>query len=266
MSVTRIADGEGVGCYKRGDEPRGGRVPDPTTPGWRRFMRPRWIAAAVVVVILGLWIAPILASLADQIDFETLARPYLVIFSFVIFDAIIPIFPSESLLNTASTLAAQDGSPLVLWRIAIAGMFGAIVGDSLLYWLSRTVLRGFMEDRVEQAQENDNVRRALEVLHGRAPLLIVMGRFIPGMRFVTGATMGLARHPYPRFLLWDAIGASLWAWSTCIVAFFVGSVIDGKPVLSVLISAAVTTAMLALVYKPIRSSWEESATRSETPA
>jgi membrane-associated protein len=61
--------------------------------------------------------------------------PALVIFGFIVFDAVIPIFPSESLLTTASNLAAQSGSPIELWRVILAGALGAIVGDSLRYWL-----------------------------------------------------------------------------------------------------------------------------------
>jgi membrane protein DedA with SNARE-associated domain len=38
-----------------------------------------------------------------------LAHPYFVIFGFVVLDAVIPVFPSESLLTTASNLAAQEG-------------------------------------------------------------------------------------------------------------------------------------------------------------
>ncbi|MGB7879840.1 MAG: hypothetical protein WBL31_13830, partial [Ilumatobacteraceae bacterium] len=68
-----------------------------------------------------------------------------------------------------------------------------------------------MADRVAQAQQNEQVAKTLEVLSGHAPQLIVFGRFVPGMRFVIGATMGLTRNPYPRFLAWDAIGSTAWA-------------------------------------------------------
>jgi membrane protein DedA with SNARE-associated domain len=205
-----------------------------------------------------LWLAPIIASLVADIDISSLDRPYLVIFSFVAFDAVIPIFPSESLLTTASNLAAQSGSEIELWRVIVAGAAGAIVGDSLLYWLSRTVLRRYMTDQVAKAQENPKAARALEVLSGTAPMLIVFGRFVPGLRFIVGATMGLTRYPYRRFLLWDAIGGTLWASYTCIFSYLVASVIDDKPVLSITVSVVVTTAILALLYKPLKSSWDKA--------
>ncbi len=37
-------------------------------------------------------------------------------------------------------------------------------------------------------------------------MLIVFGRFVPGVRFVVGATMCVTRFPYHRFVLWNVIG------------------------------------------------------------
>ena len=229
---------------------------------WRHFPRFRWILLGGLIGLALLWLAPTITALLADIDVGALAHPYLVIFAFVVFDAIIPIFPSESLLPTASNLAAQSGSSIELWRLIVAGALGAIVGDSLLYWLSRTVLRRFMTDQVAKAEANPKAARALQVLSGTAPMLITFGRFVPGLRFIVGATMGLTRYPYPRFLLWDAIGGTLWAAYTCIFSYLVASVIDDKPLLSIAVSVVVTTALLALLYKPLKSNWDEAAPTS----
>jgi membrane protein DedA with SNARE-associated domain len=206
-----------------------------------------------------LWIAPTVATAVSAINLADVENPYLVIGLFVVFDAIIPIFPSESLLTTASNLAAQTGSDIDLWRLIVAGSLGAIIGDSLLYWLSRTVLRRFMADKVERAQRNTNVARSLEVLSQTAPMLIVFGRFVPGLRFMLGATMGLTRYPYPKFLLWDAIGGTFWAVYTCVFSYLVASIIQDKPLLSITVSVVVTTGLLGLLYRPIKRNWEASS-------
>jgi membrane protein DedA with SNARE-associated domain len=225
----------------------------------RHFPRFRWLLLGGLIGLAILWLAPTIAAFAADIDLEALERPGLVIFGFVVFDAVIPIFPSESLLTTASNLAAQPGSPIELWRVILAGALGAIVGDSLLYWLSRTVLRRSMEDRVAKSIENEKVARALEVLSGTAPALIVFGRFVPGLRFIVGASMGLSRYPYQRFLFWDAIGGTMWALYTCVFSYLVASVIDDKPVISIGVSVVVTTALLGLLYKPLKKNWDAAA-------
>ena len=205
-----------------------------------------------------IWVAPTVAAAVSAIDLDEVEHLYAIIGGFVVLDAIIPIFPSESLLTTASNLAAQTGSHVSLWRLIVAGAVGAAIGDSLLYWLSRTVLRPFMEDKVEKAQRNDKIARSMEVMSRTAPLLIVFGRFVPGLRFMLGATMGLTRYPYRSFLMWDLIGGTLWAAYTCIFSYLVASVIQDKPLLSIAVSVVVTTAMLGLLYRPLKNSWEAS--------
>jgi membrane-associated protein len=233
---------------------------------WPQFPRFRWILLGALIGLALLWLAPTIAAFVADIDLESLDHPGLVIFGFVAFDAVVPIFPSESLLTTASNLAAQPGSSIELWRVILAGALGAIVGDSMLYWLSRTVLRRFMGAQVAKAEENPKAERALRVLGGTAPLLITFGRFVPGLRFIVGATMGLSRYPYRRFLLWDAIGGTLWAVYTCVFSYAVASVIDDKPVVSIAVSVVVTTALLGLLYLPLKKNWDDSAPDSALDA
>lgn len=231
----------------------------PSTERTRRLPRFPILLGGALGLLATLWIAPTVATAVSGIDLDEVDNLYLLIGAFVVFDAIIPIFPSESLLTTASNLAAQTGSDIELWRLIVAGSVGAIIGDSLLYWLSRTVLRRFMADKVERAQRNTKVARSLEVLSQNAPTLIVFGRFVPGLRFMLGATMGLTRYPYPKFLLWDAIGGTFWATYTCVFSYLVASVIQEKPLLSIAVSVVVTTALLGLLYGPIKRNWEASS-------
>ncbi len=226
---------------------------------WRRFPSFRIVLLGLVGVVAALWLAPTIAAFVADLDLDNLGHPYLAIGSFIVFDAIIPIFPSESLLTTGSNLAAQSGSSIELWKLMLTGSVAAMIGDSMLYLLSRTVLRKSMTAQVDKAQRNPKVARSLEVMSGTAPTLIVFGRFVPGLRFIVGATMGLSRYPYRRFLMYDAIGATFWASFTWIFSYLVATVIDDKPFLSIAVSVIVTTGLLALLYKPLKNSWEQAA-------
>jgi membrane-associated protein len=219
----------------------------------------RVLLLGVLLALAAVWITPLVATFVANLELADLAHPYAVIFGFVVFDAIVPVFPSESLLTTASNLAAQDGSSIELWRLIVAGSLGAIIGDSLLYWLSRTVLRRFMSAQVDKAQRNEKVARSMEVMSRTAPTLIMFGRFVPGLRFMVNATMGLTKHRYASFLLWDAIGGTLWAAYTCVFSYLVATVIQDKPVISIGVSVVVTTALLGFLYRPLKNSWERSS-------
>jgi membrane protein DedA with SNARE-associated domain len=243
---------------ERGSALYADRVAVPSSDHERRLRLPSWpwLLLGALGLVATAWIVSGIADRVANINLEAIPYPYVVVASFVVFDAIIPILPSESLLNTGAILATGDDSPIQIWRLIVAGSVGAVVGDTLLYWISRTVLRRFMADRVEQAQGNKKIADALGVLEGEAPLLIVGGRFVPGVRFVVGATMGLARYPFPQFLLWDAIGGTLWASFACLSSALVATAIGGQPLVSIIVSALITTALLGFLYRRLKRSTE----------
>lgn len=218
---------------------------------------PRWSPGLVV----GLWLLVALIAVAfvlnwlggsdglDLVTASTGAWAYATTFLLVAADAVCPVFPGETTLNAASTLAAQ-GHLTLAW-VVVAGLLGAIVGDSALYWLARRSSHR-LAPRLEQAKRNEKVAAALSILGSSAPLLLVLGRFVPGMRFVVNATMGLTHFPYRRFLLWSSVGGVVWSVYTCTLAYFVATALSGFPLASVVISGAITTGVLLALYFVIR--------------
>ena len=146
---------------------------------------------------------------------------YVAVALLIFLDAVCPVFPGETTLNAASTLAAQSASFTCGWSFS-PGPSARSLGDSALYWASRLFSNRF-EKQVESVKQNDKVALALNFLGASAPLLLVAGRFVPGLRFVVNATLGSSKYPYPKFLLWSAIGGSLWSRYTCLLAFAVGT-------------------------------------------
>jgi membrane protein DedA with SNARE-associated domain len=174
---------------------------------------------------------------------------YLAMAAMVFGDAICPVLPGETTLNAGSTLAAEGHLDLGL--VISAGTVGAVVGDSTLYWVARLAKRR-VQPQIERAEKDDRVALALSYLRGNAPLLIVAGRYVPGLRFVVNATMGVTDFPYLRFLRWSALGGLLWATYTCLLAYLISTALAGYPLASVVISSAVTMAAVALVALRMR--------------
>lgn len=171
---------------------------------------------------------------------------YLSVFLLIALDAVVPIFPGETTLNAASTLAANDGS-LKLILVIIAGALGAIVGDSILFWLARRN-RSRLQPQIDSAKKNPRVNSSLSYLGDNHRILLVFARYVPGLRFVVNATFGLSEMPYIQFLPWSALGAILWSTYTCSLAYWVGSTIEDYPLASMIVSGAITTAIISLLF------------------
>jgi membrane-associated protein len=216
--------------------------------GPRRRRRPLLIVLGVLVALAAVLVVLQLIDEGDGLsllDGDAPERSYLAVFLMIAMDAVVPIFPGETVLNAASTLAAQGSLDLSI--VIAVGALGAIVGDSALFWIARRSASK-VEQQLERAQRNEKIAAALAFLDTSAPLLIIGGRYVPGMRFVVNATMGLSRMSYRRFLPWSVIGGIAWSVYTCLLAYWIGTAIADYPLASILISGLVTTLVLGAVF------------------
>jgi membrane protein DedA with SNARE-associated domain len=218
---------------------------------------------AATLVALGLVVAAVVyMATTDGISLEgeSEAASYFTIFLLIALDAVMPIFPGETTLNAAATLAAHD--KLEVLPIIIAGAIGAIVGDSSLFWLSRLYGARF-EDQVNRAKAKQGVRQAFELMDRSPAVLIIGGRYVPGMRFVVNATMGLSDIAYKRFVGWSIVSGILWSTYTTILAYEIGLALGDFPLASFVISGLVTTVALTVVFFTVRRQRRRIA--AETP-
>jgi membrane-associated protein len=195
------------------------------------------------------------------VDPEHPGRSYIWVFVLIALDAVIPIFPGETTLNAAATVAANGKLDLV--PIIIAGGLGAIVGDSTLFWLSRKY-SNLIERQLARAKGNARVAQAFELLDSSAPVLIIGGRYLPGMRFVVNASMGLSDIAYRRFLLWSIISGTLWSTYTTVLAYQVGLALGDYPLASFIISGLVTTVAIAAVVFTVQRNRRKRAVTAPT--
>jgi len=158
----------------------------------------------------------------------------------------VPIFPGETTLTTASVAASEGTLDLAL--VIVAGALGAILGDSALYWISRTGPKR-LKARLEAASnKNERVASGLDLLGRSAPLLIACGRFVPGVRFAVNVLMGMTTYPYRRFLLYSAIGGIAWSIYTCVLAYLVSTALADFALASIVISGLITSVLVGGVY------------------
>jgi membrane-associated protein len=206
-----------------------------------------FIAAFITIAVLG---GDGLGMLDEEVD-EPAA--YFLTFALIFGDAIVPLLPGETTLNTAAVLASEG--VLDLFPVIVAGSLGAVLGDSALYWFARLAAQRFQQ-QVDSVRHDARVQRVLEIMGDRTPLLLVFGRYVPGLRFVVNVTMGSTQLPYRRFLTWSAIGGISWATYTAVLAYHVGSALEGYPIASIVVSGAITTLLIIAII------WLNSRKRS----
>jgi membrane protein DedA with SNARE-associated domain len=241
------------------------KSPLPPSVGTPNVLTRRRLLIAIAAILAFGTLVIILLMLAGGDGFGLLDGTegnwaYLTIFAFIFGDAICALLPGETTLNTAATLAANGTLELEL--VMLAGALGAFAGDSAVYWIMRTWGKR-LQEKLENAKENDTVASALEFLGSSAPLLLVAGRYVPGVRTVVSATLGLSRYSYRTFAFWSAIGGTLWSVYTCSLAYLVASALVGFPLASIVISGTVTTVALVMIFVVARRRRAKDHVRGE---
>ncbi|MCX5938704.1 MAG: DedA family protein [Cyanobium sp. LacPavin_0920_WC12_MAG_62_9] len=150
-------------------------------------------------------------------------------------------------LNLAGVIAAASG--------------GAMVGDSIGYWVGRragwpVLLR--VGRWLRQSPEQMDTLRSQFLNH--AGKSVLLGRFVAVLRVVAGPMAGAVEMPYGRFLVFNCTGALLWATTMVSLAWLGGRwipfqrMVEG--VLQFGIGALVLVALIVAVPKLL--SWWES--------
>ncbi|HEX6782019.1 MAG TPA: DedA family protein [Solirubrobacterales bacterium] len=135
-------------------------------------------------------------------------------------DVLFPLIPSETIVITASVLAAQGG--LFIWVIVPVVALGAFVGDNLCYWLGRRIGDPIADRLFDGEKGQARLKWAEEALRRRGAFLIGVGRFIPGGRTATTFAAGTLEMPYRQFVVADAVAASLWALYVSMLGYLGG--------------------------------------------
>ncbi len=131
------------------------------------------------------------------------------------------VVPAGVALATGAGLAFQGYLP---WdAVLLASMGGALVGDSIGYWLGRRGARvgPLIPERLRPVAARARLRTE-RLFATRALLAVTGGRVIAFVRTLMPTTAGVSGISYPRFLVFDLLGVVLWA--ALYVALGVGAV------------------------------------------
>ncbi|GAA1715178.1 DedA family protein [Fodinicola feengrottensis] len=135
--------------------------------------------------------------------------------------------PGEVVLLAAALLATTGHvSP---WGVAIGAAAGAIVGDSIGYYIGRRGGRALLEKLGRKFPKHmgpPQLAQAERVFTKWGAWAVFFGRFVALLRIFAGPLAGSMKMPYPRFLIANAAGGICWAFGTTFLIFSLGQVAE----------------------------------------
>lgn len=141
------------------------------------------------------------------------------------FESLFPPYPSDAFVLVFAFLAGQGYfNPYLLYLSAVIGALAGIMilyhvgktrGDALIGFLTKTFLgRIFPLKMIEKAKTS---------FVKRGDLIVLLNRFLPGMRAPLCFAAGIVKINEKRFFWYSLISVLVWNFFLIMVGFYVGS-------------------------------------------
>jgi membrane protein DedA with SNARE-associated domain len=131
------------------------------------------------------------------------------------------VLPGETALLFGGALAGMG--ELSLPGLAVLAVLAAVTGDSVGYEVGRRLGPRLTQSRAGRFVGERRWARAESVMARRGGWAVLFGRWVGVLRALMPAIAGTTRMPYRRFLLFNAIGGTLWALAVVVAGFLAGA-------------------------------------------
>src|SRR6266567_4317499 len=174
--------------------------------------------------------------------------------------------PGETVLIAASVYAGAGRLNIV--AVGVIGFAAAVLGDNTGYAIGRfggrTLVLRF--GRYVMLTE-ERLARAESFFSRHGGKIVIVARFIEGLRQANGIIAGITKMPWPRFLAFNALGAALWAGTWTSVGYLAGNHIQAiytqASRYALYLLAAAALAIVALIVRHRRRRARHDAASGE---
>lgn len=135
-----------------------------------------------------------------------------------------PFLPGDALLFALGVLAAQPGSGIDPWLMALILNCAALCGDNSNYWIGRKLGPRVFTSASSRLLNKDHLIKAQRFYEKHGAKTIVLARFIAIIRTFAPFVAGVGKMEYRRFLAWSVGGALLWVWGFIALGYSLGNV------------------------------------------
>lgn len=170
------------------------------------------------------------------------------------------IFPGDSLLFTAGVLAAAGllNLPLLIGCVFVAAIIGVNVG----YAIGKKYGPRIFTKESSWLFNKKYIAEAGQFYENHGGKAIVLARFIPVVRTFAPIVAGVGSMNYRRFIVFNVLGALLWAVGVTVLGYWLGSKIPPdlmeKYLLLIVLGIIVISFIPAVIHIFVKRNKQES--------
>jgi membrane-associated protein len=178
---------------------------------------------------------------------------HLILFAIVFAETglvVTPFLPGDSLLFAAGALAALGS--LDLWLLVVLLIGAAILGDTVNYWVGAWIGPRAFSGNVRFLRK-DYLERTHAFYEKHGGKTIILARFVPIIRTFAPFVAGVGAMSYPRFIVYNIIGAVLWVGLFVPLGYFFGNMPTVKDNFSLVIFAIIGISVMPIAVEMFRA-------------
>jgi len=174
---------------------------------------------------------------------------YVILFGIIFAETglvVAPFFPGDSLIFIAGAFAGS-GTLNLLW-LFVTFSLGAIVGDTVNYWIGKSAGRKAFHKNAKYFKEEYLVEaERFYEKHGSSAIII--SRFLPIIRTFAPFVAGLGKMKYRKFLLYNVVGGLAWVSLFLFSGYFFGTITVVRNNLALVIYGIIIVTLLPAILK-----------------
>jgi membrane-associated protein len=179
---------------------------------------------------------------------------YLILFGILFLETgfvITPFLPGDSLLFVSGAAAASG--ILNLQLIIIAFILGAVIGDTVNYWIGAYIGLHVLRERFPNLIKKEYIDRTYGFYEKYGGTTIFVARFVPLVRTFAPFLAGVGIMEYHRFLFYNVLGGIAWTLLVVLTGYYLGtfSIIRDNMNILILLVALVTLATVVVIIAGI---------------
>lgn len=154
--------------------------------------------------------------------------------------------PGETVLIAAAFYAGIGH--LSIWLVALVGFCGAVLGDNIGFAIGEYGGHPLVERYGRYIFLTPaRIAKAEDFFNRKGGRIVVIARFVEGLRQANGIIAGLSNMRWPRFISYNALGAALWVGMWSAIGYFGGQHIGTFLRYQLYLTLAVLAALLIFV-------------------
>ena len=161
-----------------------------------------------------------------------------------------PFLPGDSLLFAAGTFAALGS--LDLWLLIVLLVAAAILGDTVNYWVGAWIGPRAFTGNVRFLRK-DYLDRTHAFYEKHGGKTIILARFVPIIRTFAPFVAGVGAMSYPKFIMYNVVGALLWVGLFVPAGYFFGNIPAVRKNFTLVILAIIALSVLPIAIEAIKA-------------